>query len=71
MSVEERAQYEKSMVELRQYCLNASEKFGPLRNYPQKTQFNPNIHFKPAAIHSLIVETSLVAEYTGESNIFQ
>ena len=62
MSVEEKTEYEKSMVEMRQYCLNASEKYGPLRNYPQKTQFNPNIHLKPAAIHSLNVETSLVAE---------
>ena len=62
MSAEQKAEYDKSMVELKQYCINFSEKNGPIRNYPQKTQFDPSIHFKPTAIHSLDIGISLVAE---------
>ena len=50
------------MKELSTYCTNFSKKYGPIRNYPQKTQFDPTIHFEPAAIHSLDVDTSLVEE---------
>ena len=62
MSTEQRTDHEKSMIELKQYCIEFSEKYGPLRNYPPNTQFDPSIHFKPTAIHSLDVDTSLVAE---------
>ena len=62
MSAEQKTEYEKSMIELKQYCINFSEKYGPIRNYPQKTQFDPSIHFKPTAIHSLDVDTSQIAE---------
>ena len=62
MSAEQKAEHQFSMNELSIYCSIFSMKYGPMRDYPQKTQFDPTIHFKPTSIHSLDVDTSLIAE---------
>ena len=62
MSTEQQTEYEIAMKELSTYCTNFSRKYGPMRDYPQKTQFDPIIHFQPVAIHSLDIDTSLIQE---------
>ena len=55
MPAEQKAQYETSMKELSIYCKEFERKYGPMRSYPQKTQFDPSIHFEPTSIHTVVI----------------
>ena len=50
MSAKEKVDYESSMKELKIYCDNFKKKHGPMRAYPRKTPFDPNVHFETTSI---------------------
>ena len=60
MLPDETAKFEISMKELNNYCENFKKMYGPIREYPEKTHFDPKVHFEPASIHSLDVDTSII-----------